>query len=380
MKKTVFAMLAGMVCAISFACISGGVDYSESSGNVDLSGMPSGVTSDDTGNWSLDVERVEADYLGYDFYGVDNSYGLSYHNYHPDFRLVFRGVPNKTLVYISDINSARHVEKQTFGVNSRGDASFSATVYNKKTVRLPLRVKVGVIQAALNVGRNECFISWNGSDSDNLHEDFCGHNAVGDAYWSQSFFQPRYAAVLKDWRSKVRNTVSDFSLVLQYQVAGESSWTTVSRTRFSDLTHQSFQWQNSSDGVQVSKPKYYFLNGKIDGDFPAGTTLLIRIVAESVKNAASTDLSYPLTGWESFGEITTYSKVMTKTFFTKHEEVWLTEYNYTYRANVPFHFLYINGFSPGLNTLYALDDETGDLNWCPLQWMAVTIGEGRKPE
>ena len=378
MKKTVLAMLAGMVCAISFACISGGVDYSGDSGNSSGSGDMPGYSSDVSGNIVLVVEKVDVNYLAYDLIlrqwdGTQDEYGW--------IRMILRGAPNKTLAYIAEVNNTNHVENQRFRVNAQGEASFSATVYNRKTVRLPLRVKVGVIQAALNVGRNECFVSSDGEQNySDLRLDFCDLCDAGDEYYTQGYFQPRYTSILNEWRSKVRNTVSDFSLVLQYQVAGESSWTTVSRTRFSDLKHQSFQWQESTEGVQVSKPKYYFLNGKIDGNFPVGTTLLIRIVAESVKNAAPTDLSYPLTGWESFGEITTYSKVMTKTFFTKHEEVWLTENNYTYRANVPFHFLYINGFSPGLNTLYALDDETGDLNWCPLQWMAVTIGEGRKPE
>ena len=192
-------------------------------------------------------------------------------------------------------------------------------------------------------------------------------------YNDQRYYQPRYAEILSDWRKYVRNTVSDFSLLLQYQVAGSSSWTTVSRTRFSDIQQQVFQWQKSSEGVQISKPKYYFLNGTIDGDFPAGTTLLIRIVAESRNNDSPTNTENSLSGWQSFPEKRTWTKQMTSTSFTEHGD-YLAGY-----VNIN-HYLWINGFSPGLNTLYSLDDETGDLNWCPLQWMAVTIGEGRRPE
>lgn len=373
MKKKVLAMLAGMVCTISFACISGGVDHSGSSGNVDHSGMPESPIYDSVERWNCNVYRVEAGYLGYDFMVIDTEDESDYFgDLAPKCRLIFRGSPNKTMAFISEINGVPHTENHSLKINSRGDVSFSATLYNRKTVRLPIRLKVGLIQAAFNVGRNDFFISGDGSDTD-IH---CYHFLP----LIESWMQQKYAELLNEWR-KIRNTVSDFSLVLQYQVAGESSWTTVSRTRFSDLKHQSFQWQETTDGVQISKPKYYFLNGKIDGDFPVGTTLLIRIVAESVKNAAPTDLSYPLTGWESFGEKTIWSKKMAGTTTTAHryqslEELWDPNYKYY----DPLHYIYINGFSGGLDSLYNLDSETGDLNWCPLQWMAVTIGEGRKPE
>ena len=332
MKKTVLAIIAGMVCAISFACISGGGDFSGESGNTTgAENMPNFFQG---GNNEADysVYLVEdVDYLAYDFrylkWGSSTTKGL---------RLFLRGSPNKTLAYIAEVNGASHISSPEF-TNNDGSVTFSTIVYNRKTVHLPLRVKVGLIQGKFNVGADKF--------------DFCNY-----------VFQTYYSEILGAWRTYVRNVVSDFSLVLQYQVAGASSWKTVSRTKFSDIQQSVFQWQKSSEEVQVSKPKYYFLNGKIDGNFPAGTTLLIRIIAESISNDSPTDIEENLTGWESFGSEQLWTKKMTDTLWPE--------------GSVKF----INGFSPGLNTLYAFDDESGELNWCPLQWMAVTIGEGRKPE
>ena len=356
MKKTVLAMLAGMVCAISFACISGGDDYSGDNGNANHGSMP-GDSDDLTNGVGLMVRRVTGvNYLAYDFTCFPDGYA-PFGN--ADVRLIFRGSPNKTLVYIAEINGVKHVEAPSFS-NNDGSVSFSSSIYNRKTVHLPLRVKVGLIQAVFNVGKNDFYLEsgLNGSC------EACGYD--------RSYYQPRYAGILADWRNSVRNVVSDFSLVLQYQVAGSGSWTTVSRTRFSDIQQQVFQWQNTSAAVQMSKPKYYFLNGKIDGDFSAGTTLLIRIVAESANNDSPTVLSNSLSGWESFGEKSTWTKEMTSTSSTGHFSVG--------SVGTACHYLFINGFSPGLNSLYSVFDSTGNLNWCPLQWMAVTIGEGRKPE
>lgn len=354
MKKTVLAILAGMVCAISFACISGGDDYSGDNGNADHGSMP-GDSSDLTNGVSLKVQRVQGiNYLAYDFtcdHEGSSRWGAA------DVRLIFRGSPNKTIVYIAEIDGNIHTENPGFSVND-GAVSFSATLHNQKVVHLPIKVKVGIIQAALAVGKGEFSVTYN-SDGTCVE---CGFH--------KSCYQARYADILSQWRASVRNTVADFSLVLQYQVAGDYSWTTVSRTRFSDLMHQSFQWQNKADGIQMSKPKYYFLNGQIDGDFPVGTTLLIRIVAESLNNGTSHGVSDSLQGWEDFGTKKTWSKVMTGTDFTSHSS----------SSQTAWHKLTINGFTPGLGSLYSIIDEIGNVNWCPLQWMAVMIGEGRKPE
>lgn len=370
MKKTVLAILAGMVCAISFACISGGGDYSGEGGNLTGTESLLWISGEGVGDIGIESGRVyDVNYLA--FY-ICSIYGLSRHSC---TRIVLRGAPNKTLVYIAEVNGENHVESPSFS-NNDGSVSFSSTIYNRKTVHLPLRVKVGLVQAALPVGREKFFVSTSGENFDNVIKDFCQECRVvgGKDRMDQRFYQPHYERILSTWRREVRNIVSDFSLLLQYQIAGSSSWTTVSRTSFSDIQQQVFQWQKSSEGVQISKPKYYFLNGKIDGDFPAGTTLLIRIVAESIKNYSPTNIENSLSGWQSFPEKSTWTKQMTSTSFTKHGDFqWDSVEIYN-------HILLINGFSAGLNTLYSLDDETGDLNWCPLQWMAVTIGEGRKPE
>lgn len=359
MKKTVLAMLAGMVCAISFACISGGDDYSSEGNITGLENMPGDSSvHDDQSGYSLNVQRVpDVNYIAYDFTFGKKTDGVIKTEI---VRMIIRGVPNKTLVYIAEVNGVKHVESPSVSKDYNSDSdilgmNFSSTVYNMKTLHLPLRVKIGLLRLS-----DPCCYPYQGDASEIC--EFVDNFARG-------FFDKR-REIYVSWLNNVRNEVCDFSLVLQYQVAGSSSWTTVSRTRFKDIQQRIFDWGSKGSGLEGARPKYYFLNGKIDGDFPAGTTLLIRIVAESINNQSPTELSSPLSGWESFGEKTTWTKKMTDVSFTEHNSY----------GSGPSHYFYISGFAPGLNSLYSVFDSTGNLNWCPLQWMAVKIGEGRRPE
>lgn len=271
--------------------------------------------------------------------------------------------------YIAGVNNfTPHVDSITYsertesGTGSSGGNSSTAYMYygditcsvrNNQTVSLPITVYVGVLS----------FKSPGSADG------MFGFPRTGTT--GQIF--PGLEGGWSDGYTPDMNT-SQMTICLQYRVDPSPTWITVKTIYYMDLSNPVFNLWDLTDGgtgkaeLKWSRKRLVFGKGVIDGNYPAGTKILIRLsVSNSEYGTAS--LSSPVVN--SFSEIPdtetitvpAYSCTLGSVVCAVCGEVMASSY-YFYGLHETF--------------MFGGDAEKYD-GWSPLHFMSVTVSGERRP-